>query len=66
MRPSEIRFQSIDLWVRLYDPSAAMMQPNIAQQLGGQLGEVLKSDCRFPGYLHMHPSSLSTGEASHA
>jgi hypothetical protein len=30
-----------------------MMKPNIVQQLGGQIGEVLKFDCRFPGYLRI-------------
>jgi hypothetical protein len=46
-------FRSIDLWVRLYNLPTAMMKPSIAQQLGGQLGEVLKFDCRFPGYLRI-------------
>jgi hypothetical protein len=53
LRPSEIRIQSIDLWVKLYNLPAAMMKPNIAQQLGRQLGDSLKSDCRFPGYLRI-------------
>jgi hypothetical protein len=51
LRPSEIPIQSIGLWVRLYDLPAAMMKPTIAQKLGEQLGEFLKMDTRFPGYL---------------
>jgi hypothetical protein len=51
LRPSEIPIQSIGLWVRLYDLPAAMMKPTIAQKLGEQLGEFLKTDTRFPGYL---------------
>jgi hypothetical protein len=53
LRPLEIRFRSIDLWVRLYDLPAAMMKPSIVQRLGGQLGEVLKFDRRFPWYLRI-------------
>jgi hypothetical protein len=53
LRPSEICIQSLGLWVRLYDLSAAMMKPTIAQKHGEQLGEFLKSDIRFLGYLHI-------------
>jgi hypothetical protein len=35
LRPLKIRIQSIGLWVRLYDLSAAIMKPTMAQQLGG-------------------------------
>jgi hypothetical protein len=53
LRPSEIRIQSIRLWIRLCDLPAAMMKQGVAQQLGTRLGEFLKSDTRFPGYLRV-------------
>jgi hypothetical protein len=52
---SENCIKSIGLWVRLYDLPTAMMKPIMAQQLGGggQLGEFIKSDSRFLGYLRV-------------
>jgi hypothetical protein len=42
------------MWIRLFDLPAAMMKPAIAVKLGEQLGEFLKSDTRFSGYLQIH------------
>jgi hypothetical protein len=53
MRPSEIRIQTIGLWVRQYDLPPAMMKQTFAQQMGGQLGKMLKSDTRYPGYMRI-------------
>jgi hypothetical protein len=33
-RPSEIKIQSIGLWVRLYNPPPTMMKPTMAELLG--------------------------------
>jgi hypothetical protein len=35
IRPSEIRIESIGLWVHFYDLLAAMMKEVVAKQLGG-------------------------------
>jgi hypothetical protein len=53
LRPSEIRIHSIGMWVKLYDLPTAMMKPAIAQKLGEQLGEFIRIDTRYPGYLHI-------------
>jgi hypothetical protein len=58
VRPLEVRIKSIALWVRFYDLPAAMMKPAIAQQLGGQIGEFMKSDSRFPGYMRVRVQFL--------
>jgi hypothetical protein len=54
IRPLEICINSIAMWARLYDLPVAMMKPTVAQQLGGHVGEFLKSDSRIPGYLRVH------------
>jgi hypothetical protein len=46
-RPSEVKIDSIQLQVRLYDMPVAMMKESYGKQLGGQLGKFLKMDGRF-------------------
>jgi hypothetical protein len=53
IKPSEIRIQSIGLWVRLYDLTPAMMKHAITQLLGEQLGEFIRLDSKYPGYLRI-------------
>jgi hypothetical protein len=53
IRPSEIRIQSLRLWVRFYDLPSAMMKPEIAKQLGAQIGPVLNYDSQYLGYLQV-------------
>jgi hypothetical protein len=53
VRPSEVRIESIQLWVCLYDLPAAMMTEQCAKQLGTQLGRYIKADSRFPGYMRI-------------
>jgi hypothetical protein len=48
-RPSEVRIDSISLWVRLYDLPPVMMKENFATQLGGQIGKFIRMDVRYPG-----------------
>jgi hypothetical protein len=52
-RPSEVRIESIGLWVRLYDLPPVMMKEAIARHLGGQVGNFIKLDVRYPGYMHV-------------
>jgi hypothetical protein len=39
-RPSEVRIETIQLWVRFYDLPPTMMKETYAKQLGGQLGNI--------------------------
>jgi hypothetical protein len=52
-RPSEIKIQTIGLWIRFYDLPHAMMKPAMAKQLGNQVGKFFKSDSIYPGYLRV-------------
>jgi hypothetical protein len=53
VRPSEISIKSLRLWVRFYDMPPTMMKSCFANQLGGQLGTMITSDSRYPGYLQV-------------
>jgi hypothetical protein len=54
VHPSKIQIQSIGLWIHFYDLPPAMMKHVIAQQLRGQLSGFMKSNNRYPSYLHIH------------
>jgi hypothetical protein len=60
VRPSEIRIESLDLWVRFYDLPPAMMKENIARMLGEQVGSFIRMDTRYPGYLRVRLAYLLT------
>jgi hypothetical protein len=47
--PSEVKIESIPMWIMLYDLPAAMMKESYARQLG----KFVKMDTRFPGYLRI-------------
>jgi hypothetical protein len=51
--PFEVCIEVVGLWVRFYDLPPAMMKEVYAKQLGGQLGNFVKMDARYPGYLHV-------------
>jgi hypothetical protein len=42
---------SIALWIRLYDLPPVMMKEAVAKQLCGKIGEFIKMDACFPGYM---------------
>jgi hypothetical protein len=50
-RPSEVYIDAITVWVRLYDLPPVMMKQVVARQLSAELGEFIKMDSRFPGYM---------------
>jgi hypothetical protein len=52
-RLSEVKIDSIQMWVRLYDLPAALMNEAFGMQLGGQLGKFIKMDGRFPSYMRI-------------
>jgi hypothetical protein len=43
-RPSQVRIESIGIWVRFLDLPPAMMKEAFTKQLGGQLGKFVKMD----------------------
>jgi hypothetical protein len=51
--PSEVKIDSIQMWVCLYDLPAAMVKEAFGKQLGGQLGKFIKLDGRFLGYMRI-------------
>jgi hypothetical protein len=53
MRPSEIKIETIGMWVRFYDLPLAMMKEVVAKQLGERIGKFIRMDCRYPGYLRI-------------
>ncbi|KAK3135743.1 hypothetical protein QOZ80_5BG0422860 [Eleusine coracana subsp. coracana] len=53
IRPSEVQFKSIALWIRFYDLPPKLMNKVFAEKLGGKLGEVVKVDTRFAGYMRV-------------
>jgi hypothetical protein len=53
IKPSEVRIETIALWIRLYDLPLVMMKEAIARQLGGQVGKFLKMDVRYLGYMRV-------------
>jgi hypothetical protein len=52
-RPSEVYIDAITVWVRLYDLPPVMMKQVVARQLSAELGEFIKMDSRFPGYMRV-------------
>jgi hypothetical protein len=53
VRPSEVKIETIPLWVRLYDLPDATMKEAFGKQLGSQLGRYIRSDCNFLGYVRV-------------
>ncbi|MEJ2003229.1 MAG: DUF4283 domain-containing protein [Maritimibacter sp.] len=53
VRPSKIRIEAIDLWVRFYDLPPAMKKENVARMLGEQVGSFIRMDTRYPRYLRV-------------
>jgi hypothetical protein len=51
VRPSEVKIESIPLWVLLYDLLGAMMKEAYGKQLRSQIGRYIKLDSRYPGYM---------------
>jgi hypothetical protein len=43
-RPSQVRIESIGIWVRFLDLPPTMMKEAFTKQLGGQLGKFVKMD----------------------
>jgi hypothetical protein len=41
------------MWVKLYDLPQEMMKEIVARQLGGQLGNFIKVDTKFLGYMRV-------------
>lgn len=52
-RPSEIKINTIGLWVRFYDLPPVMMNKDVGEKMGRNLGEVVRVDTRFSGYLRV-------------
>jgi hypothetical protein len=49
-RPTEVRIESLSMWIHLYDSPPAMMEM-FAKQLSGQLGSYIKLAVRYPCYM---------------
>ncbi|KAK3145022.1 hypothetical protein QOZ80_4AG0321480 [Eleusine coracana subsp. coracana] len=52
-RPSSIKFDAIQVWVRFYGLPPTMKSEESAKCLAGSLGEVIKVDARYPSYLQV-------------
>jgi hypothetical protein len=52
-RPSAVCVDSIGLWVRLYDLPPVMMKETMVSQLSAELGEFIRMDGHFPGYMRV-------------
>jgi hypothetical protein len=50
-RSSEVSIISIGLWIRLYDLPLVMMKEGVARHLCRELGEFIKMDGQFLGYM---------------
>jgi hypothetical protein len=53
IRPSEVKIDTIQMWVRLYDLPTAMMKETCGMQLGSQIGRYIRIDSRFPRYMRI-------------
>jgi hypothetical protein len=52
-RPSEITFDKINMWIRVYDVPEALMTTGFARSCGQQLGDVLEVNGAVRDYLHV-------------
>jgi hypothetical protein len=53
VRSSEIKIQSLSMWVCFYNLPQAMMKEAVAMQPRGQLGKYIKVDCRYSSYVRV-------------
>jgi hypothetical protein len=53
MRPSQIKIQTLGMWVRFYDLPPAMTKEAFAKQLGERIRKFIRMDGRYPGYLRI-------------
>ncbi|KAK3160925.1 hypothetical protein QOZ80_1BG0068340 [Eleusine coracana subsp. coracana] len=52
-RPSEVVFDSLPMWIWLYDLPLVLRSVELATIIGNKIGKFIKTDLRFPGYLRV-------------
>lgn len=53
MQPSPVTFDTIPLWIRLYDLPPLMRNEEFVEKIGGRFGKFVQADLRFLSYLRI-------------